>query len=247
MLICSGQACVLYGIADFSKDGDWIVREDTRSCRAVVDVLAAKKARYRLGAPLDVRWLKEGWTSHFEYKTGTGFRCRVDFFSRPPRILDVDAMWQHAIHDGDVSILDIEDLIKMKRTQRLKDYPIIGALAEVGGLEIGEPRIALNYLQDFDLLKDAVTTWPDAAAACRRNAVQLICAAADRAAVVNAIAQEQDQHIQEDRSRLQRMKDIQGDYPDIFRQAQKRWIVDGTDLNAQHTELVALARGLIES
>jgi len=30
VLLSSGQACVVFGIAAFSKDGDWIVRENRR-------------------------------------------------------------------------------------------------------------------------------------------------------------------------------------------------------------------------
>jgi hypothetical protein len=35
VLLSSGQACVMFGIAAFSKDGDWIVRETEASCSAV--------------------------------------------------------------------------------------------------------------------------------------------------------------------------------------------------------------------
>ena len=59
VLISSGQACVLMGIAAFSKDGDWIIRERPDDCEAVIDVLARHGAVYRLGAPLDPRWLRE--------------------------------------------------------------------------------------------------------------------------------------------------------------------------------------------
>jgi len=41
-LISSGQACVLYGISAFSKDGDWIVEEKTQSFDIILNVLAEK-------------------------------------------------------------------------------------------------------------------------------------------------------------------------------------------------------------
>jgi hypothetical protein len=63
MLVSSGQACVLYGIAAFSRDGDWVIREDAASCNAALGVLARRDAQYRLGAPLDVAWLHHGWTA----------------------------------------------------------------------------------------------------------------------------------------------------------------------------------------
>jgi len=53
VLLRAGQACVVYGIAAFSKDGDWIIRETERSCAAVLKVLGEHGAAYRLGVPLD--------------------------------------------------------------------------------------------------------------------------------------------------------------------------------------------------
>ena len=50
------------------------------------DLLALRRARYRPGAPLDVRWLAGGWSSHFEFADERGRRVRCDFFSRPPRV-----------------------------------------------------------------------------------------------------------------------------------------------------------------
>ena len=63
-IITSGQAVVLHRLAVMSKDGDWIVRESEEALAHILRVLAAHGARYRLGAPLDVRWLSGGWSSH---------------------------------------------------------------------------------------------------------------------------------------------------------------------------------------
>jgi hypothetical protein len=50
-----------------SKDGDWILRETPEACRKALAVLERHGARYRPSAPLDVRWLAGGWSSHFEF------------------------------------------------------------------------------------------------------------------------------------------------------------------------------------
>ena len=73
-IICSGQAVVLYRLALMSKDGDWIIREDEETCEHIIKVLSKYNAVYRFGAPLDIRWLKFGWSSHFEFcrKPGPG-------------------------------------------------------------------------------------------------------------------------------------------------------------------------------
>jgi hypothetical protein len=80
-VISSGQAVVLHRIAIMSKDGDWILREDTEAVNHVLHVLSRHNATCRFGAPLDVRWLAGGWSSHFEFRSGE-LRIRTDFASR---------------------------------------------------------------------------------------------------------------------------------------------------------------------
>jgi len=134
-------------------------------------VLSRKNASYRLGAPLDVRWLGKGMTSHFEYREGD-MRIRTDFCSRPPRVADISLLWKQAIRKSDISVIDVESLIRVTQTRRRRDYVIIGALAEEIGLNGNLPELALKYLQDYASLEKAVRLWPDTAAQCTRPAVQ---------------------------------------------------------------------------
>ena len=85
-VLASGQAVVYYRISMMSKDGDWILRETSEACQRVLAVLERHGARYRLGAPLDTRWLAGGWSSHFELADPEGRRIRCDFVTRPPRV-----------------------------------------------------------------------------------------------------------------------------------------------------------------
>ncbi|MFH1524628.1 MAG: hypothetical protein ABIF04_06660 [Chloroflexota bacterium] len=112
-----------------SKDGDWIVREDQESCRHVLSVLERHGARYRFGAPLDIRWLVHGWSSHFEFNLET-LRVRTDFFSRPPRISDTDleTLWRDQ-PAKQPPFVNLTQLARMKQTDREKDYVVIGELA----------------------------------------------------------------------------------------------------------------------
>lgn len=66
-ILSGGQAVVLHRLAIMSKDGDWILREDDETMRHVRGVLNDCGAHYRFGAPLDIRWLAAGWSSHFEF------------------------------------------------------------------------------------------------------------------------------------------------------------------------------------
>ena len=245
VLLSSGQACVAFGIAAFSKDGDWIIREDAASCRAVLGVLKEERATYRLGAPLDPEWLRLGLTTHFEYITGEGLRMRADFCSRPPRVSDLSRMWVSAVQSEGLDVVDVETLIRLKQTRRQRDYPVIGALAQVAGLEERVPHIALNYLQDYDLLRSAVLQWPREAGSTGREAVRLLVAGASRREVVIALALEQDELVRRDHERVRALEARAGDYPERFMRLRARWRRNRVSLLRQHEQLREVASCLL--
>ncbi len=129
-IISSGQAVVLHRLAMMSRDGDWIVRESQAALDHILLILERRGARYRFGAPLDVRWLAGGWSAHLEFRDPKGLRVRTDFFSRPPRLSaqDLTRLWEEQ-EGREIPFLNLHDLVLVKMTQREKDYPIIGELA----------------------------------------------------------------------------------------------------------------------
>ena len=242
VLMSSGQACVLLGIATFSKDGDWIIKETTDSCTTVLQILEQKHASYRLGAPLDPYWLSSGWTSHFEYFLDNEYRMRVDFCSRPPRVPDISVLWQNAVRKHDVDVVDIQSLIELKQTKRVRDYSIIGALAEVAGFNQDKAELSLMYLQDYELLKKAVNTWPEMAKKCNREAVQTIVQGKPRKDTVIALAVEQDEKIQADEKRINYFKEKSKGYQRKFAAASAIWKAKNTLLSDQHNQLLSIAK-----
>jgi hypothetical protein len=128
-IICSGQAVVLHRLAVMSKDGDWILREDQEALDHALSVLGRHGARYRFGAPLDVRWLRGGWSSHLEFRQGEQ-RVRTDFFSRPPRLspADLERIWREQ-EGRDPPFLGVRDLIEQKKSLRARDHFVLGELA----------------------------------------------------------------------------------------------------------------------
>jgi len=128
-IITSGQAVVLHRLAIMSKDGDWILREDDESLAHILKVLGSHGAKYRFGAPLDARWLANGWSSHFEF-SHESLRVRTDFFTRPPRLNadDLARLWREQ-EGRDPAVIGLVDLAMMKRTNRERDYAVIGELA----------------------------------------------------------------------------------------------------------------------
>jgi hypothetical protein len=130
-VLSSGQAVVFHQLAIMSKDGDWILLEDKDSLRHVLSVLGRRQARYRFGAPLDLRWMRGGWSSHFEFRTAS-IRVRTDFVTRPPRLTPTALadLWE-AQQGEPFPVIGVRDLCEVKKTNREKDYAVIGELARL--------------------------------------------------------------------------------------------------------------------
>lgn len=197
VVLSSGQAVVYFRLAVMSKDGDWIVRETESACRRVRQVLARHQARYRPGAPLDPRWLSGGWSSHFEFSDPQGRRVRCDFFSRPPRVppATLKELFSDTTAPQDLTVVDVASLIRMKQTQRAKDYPVIGELAR-----LLTPAQELELTTDPDRILELA---PRLAAASKRPAARAALAENPRLAVVQALAVEIDRLQQRDRRRME--------------------------------------------
>lgn len=159
-ILCSGQAVVLLRLAIASKDGDWILREDQEALDHVLAVLASHGARYRFGAPLDLRWLRGGWSSHFEFRRD-GLRVRTDFFTRPPRVpaADLAQLW-HDQQGRHPAFTGPAILLRIKQTAREKDWPVVGELARL----LPTPREQLLHSRSARDLLRLAAAHPDLAA-----------------------------------------------------------------------------------
>jgi hypothetical protein len=211
-ILGSGQAVVFHRVAIMSKDGDWVLREKPEACHRVRAILAEREARYRPGAPLDPRWLAGGWSSHFEFFDDRGRRIRCDFFSRPPRIdpAEIDRWFAQAPPDRLLLVVDIGALIRMKQSQRAKDYPVIGELSR---------RLPPN--EEIELTTDSdriLALAPEHGTESRRKAVQAAVDGLGRDAVVTRLAQEIDQRQREDRNRLEGYQVAAQPYMRAFRE-----------------------------
>jgi hypothetical protein len=137
-----------------SKDGDWILSEDDEALEYVLKILGERGARYRFGAPLDRRWLAAGWSAHLEHRVDH-LRLRTDFVTRPPRISQkgLAEIWRDA-EALEIPVVDLEPLAQLKKTNREKDYAIIGELAR----RMPEPRSQILFSRSArDLVRLAET------------------------------------------------------------------------------------------
>jgi hypothetical protein len=236
-VICGGPAVVLHRIAIMSKDGDWILREDREELAHVLDVLARHGARYRFGAPLDVRWMSGGW--NLEYRE-RGLRVRSDFFTRPPRVTPEALARTWRDQEGrDPPFVDVVTLARMKRTEREKDYAVIGELARL----MPDPRDRLLHSRSARDLLELVREHPALAADLAAQRPLLALAAAGRVALEEALDRERRELMHANERRLAR-----------YRAASERWFhawkdlereTEGLPLAAAHARLVERAAALL--
>lgn len=150
--ITSGMACVEYGVAQSTKDCDVLCTAE--SLQGLFDVLTVTNFcgaccvyRGNISPPLDARWLRGGWTSHFVWKRDEA-EAYLDVFCVAPR---GSTRWEQELvglyaHPHTVA--------EMKRTDRIKDWPFTTALG-TRMLEAGDARGWL-HLFDEDVLRQMV-------------------------------------------------------------------------------------------
>jgi hypothetical protein len=231
--LASGQAVVFYRLAMMSKDGDWVLEETPEACRRALAVLARHGARYRPGAPLDPRWLAGGWSSHFELFDARRRRLRCDFLSRPPRVRPEEVKALFAPAAGPMLVVQVEPLIRIKQTQRAKDYPVIGELAR-----LLPPEREIELTTDPDRV---LALAPLHGGGSRRRAVRAAAANRSREEVVVELAREADRMQLEHRARLDRYRAASETF---LRELQATGIA-GIALSEAHQRLVELALRLL--
>ncbi|MEW6354698.1 MAG: hypothetical protein AB1696_00090 [Planctomycetota bacterium] len=221
-IISSGQAVVLHRLAVMSKDGDWILREDKSALAHILSVLAQHGARYRFGAPLDVRWMRGGWSAHFEFR-GDRLRVRTDFVTRPPRVSEKELADLWIAQEGcDPPLVDARLLAEIKKTNREKDYAIIGELARTM-LEMRDRILYSRSARDLIALAQA---HPDLVSELAAKRPLLEKVSQGRDALEEALDAERRQLMRANEARLQRYQQAAetwaGMWPDIDRETRNQ-------------------------
>ena len=127
-LLISGQATVLYGAATFSEDIDLWIDPTAENCDRFALTLRECGARYyKLTPPLTLEYLARGHGLHFFLSGRNASEMFLDILGKPPRVgsfaaAATAARWMET-EWGRLHIIDLRDLVELKKTQRLEDYP----------------------------------------------------------------------------------------------------------------------------
>jgi len=130
-----GQACVLYGAAEFSRDTDLIILADPLNLTKLRRALAELQADVIAVPPFQLQHLRRGHAIHFRCLHPELGRMRVDVMSRLRGVGSFAILWRRrttiSLPDGfSFDVLSLPDLVKAKKTQRDKDWPMLRRLVE---------------------------------------------------------------------------------------------------------------------
>ena len=135
-LLMGGQACVFYGAAQVSKDIDLILLADTGNYERLHRALELLSAR-RIAVPcFDPQTLARGHAVHFRCAAAGVEDLRIDIMTRLRDLPEFSVLWDRrtVIGDddgGEFHLLSIPDLVQAKKTQRMKDWPVLALLAAI--------------------------------------------------------------------------------------------------------------------
>jgi hypothetical protein len=170
-LLMGGQACVLYGAAEFSRDLDLALLPDPSNLDRLDAALAELDAEVIAVPPFDLKHLAEGLAVHFRCRQPEVAGLRIDVMAQMRGVAPFPELWERRttliFEEEALEVMALPDLVAAKKTQRDKDWPMIRRLVDVNYLshrdEPTEERIRfwLRELRSPELLVEVAQAHAD--------------------------------------------------------------------------------------
>jgi len=198
-----GQACVLYGAAEFSRDTDLVILADAKNLMRLRRALAELQAQVIAIPPFQVRHLHRGLAVHFRCYHPDLAEMRIDVMSRMRGVGTFAGLWRRrttfTLPDGfSIETLSLPDLVQAKKTQRDKDWPMLRRLVEAHYFDNREHptasmvRFWLAELRSPQLLVEVARNHPSACKRAARRRPLLQHAVRDEQTALDAALQEEE-------------------------------------------------------
>lgn len=134
-LLMGGQACVLYGAAEFSRDVDFAILADASNLRRLRRALDELQAEQVNVPPLSLQHLVHGHSIHFRCHIPAAEGLRVDVMAKMRGVAPFPELWKRRTtvrnRAGEtIEVLALPDLVHAKKTQSDKDWPMLRRLLE---------------------------------------------------------------------------------------------------------------------
>jgi len=206
-----GQACVLYGAAEFSRDTDLVILADESNLTRLRRALAELQAEVIAVPPFEARYLRRGHAVHFRCLHPELLRMRVDVMSRMRGVAPFLSLWRRrtsiTLPDGfSFYAMSLPDLVQAKKTQREKDWPMLRRLVEANYFQnranpsARQLRFWMLELRSPELLMELARSHRSACVrAARRRPLLQHAVGVDRVALIAALQEEEARERETDR------------------------------------------------
>lgn len=130
-----GQACIIYGAAEFSRDSDFVVLCNLKNLQHLKKALNALKAELIYVPLLEIDYLERGHACHFRCKAKDVKNLRIDIISKLRGCEPFNELWKRKntvwLKSGSsIDVIGLRDIVQSKKTQRDKDWLMLKILVE---------------------------------------------------------------------------------------------------------------------
>lgn len=134
-LLMGGQACVFYGAAEFSRDTDLALLAEPENLERLRRALDELQAGTIAVPPFEMDYLLRGHAVHFRCAHPEASGMRIDVMSILRGLPAFPVLWDRrstiTVGEGEsYELMSLPDLVRAKKTQRDKDWPMIRRLIE---------------------------------------------------------------------------------------------------------------------
>ena len=170
-LLMGGQACVLYGAAEFSRDLDLALLPDPANLEQLDGALRELDATSIAVPPPDLAHLHAGLAIHFRCRRADVAGLRIDIMTHMRGVAPFDELWARRttfmFGEETIEAMGLPDLVIAKKTQRDKDWPMIRRLVDANYLNHRHeptPERVLFWLRELrtpELLMEVIAQHQD--------------------------------------------------------------------------------------
>ena len=206
-----GQACILYGGAEFSRDIDFAIAASPADLKQLKRALRELKADPIFLPPLSATVLRRGHACHFRCQAPGVEGLRIDVMGRMRGADPFHRLWKRRFEAvlpglGRIPVVSLADLVRIKKTQRDKDWVMIRRMLEAnfarheGAVDDDRVRFWLREVRTAPILMHLVRTFPVLACELRKERAALRAAVlGKKASLLRALTREENVERRKDR------------------------------------------------
>jgi hypothetical protein len=161
----------LYGAAEFSRNTDLAVLASTSNLARLRAALDDLRAHVIAVPPFEPKYLRRGHAVHFRCRDEDASDMRIDVMTRMRGLDPFPKLWARRttleLPDGATcEVMALPDLVRAKKTQRDKDWPMVRRLLEAHYFQhrkrptSAQVSFWLRELRTPELLVEAARRWP---------------------------------------------------------------------------------------